>query len=56
MMKRNIYSELIKWKENPAHKPLVLLGARQVGKTYIVKEFGMAEFENMVYYEGVNKM
>lgn len=49
MMKRNIYSELIKWKENPAHKPLVLLGARQVGKTYIVKEFGMAEFENMVY-------
>ena len=48
-MKRNIYSELIKWKENPAHKPLVLLGARQVGKTYIVKEFGTNEFENMVY-------
>lgn len=48
-MKRNICSELIKWKENPAHKPLVLLGARQVGKTYIVKEFGTNEFENMVY-------
>lgn len=48
-MKRNIYTELIRWKENPAHKPLVLLGARQVGKTYIVKEFGTSEFENMVY-------
>lgn len=48
-MKRNIYSELIRWKENPSHKPLVLLGARQVGKTYIVKKFGTTEFKNMVY-------
>lgn len=48
-MKRNIYKELKAWKENPKHKPLVLLGARQVGKTYIIKEFGKNEFENMVY-------
>ena len=48
-MKRNIYFKLVEWKENPSHKPLVLLGARQVGKTYIVKEFGTREFENMVY-------
>lgn len=48
-MKRNIYSELIRWKENPSHKPLVLLGARQVGKTYIVKKFGTTEFKSMVY-------
>lgn len=48
-MKRNIYNELIKWKENPNHKPLVLLGARQVGKTYIVKVFGDEEFDNMIY-------
>lgn len=48
-MKRNIYNELVSWKDNPKHKPLVLLGARQVGKTYIVKEFGQQEFENMVY-------
>lgn len=48
-MKRNIYSELQSWKESPKHKPLVLLGARQVGKTYIVKEFGKNEFSNMVY-------
>ena len=49
MMKRNIYRELKVWKENPKHKPLVLLGARQVGKTYIIKEFGRNEFENVVY-------
>ncbi|MCQ2369696.1 MAG: AAA family ATPase [Paludibacteraceae bacterium] len=48
-MKRNIYAELLKWKNNPKHKPLVLLGARQVGKTYIVKEFGKNEFDNMLY-------
>ncbi len=48
-MRRNIYSELIRWKDNPRHKPLVLLGARQVGKTYIVKKFGTEEFKNMVY-------
>lgn len=48
-MERNIYSELIRWKENPSHKPLVLLGARQVGKTYIDKKFGTTEFKNMVY-------
>ena len=48
-MKRRIYEDLKAWKDNPKHKPLVLLGARQVGKTYILKEFGKSEFENMVY-------
>lgn len=48
-MKRNIFKELQIWKEHPKRKPLVLLGARQVGKTYIVKEFGKQEFDNMVY-------
>lgn len=48
-MKRNIYKELLSWKNNPKHKPLVLLGARQVGKTYIIKEFGKNEFDNMLY-------
>lgn len=48
-MKRNIYEDLLSWKNNPEHKPLVLLGARQVGKTYIVKEFGTNEFENFLY-------
>ena len=48
-MRRKIYNELCKWKDDPARKPLVLEGARQVGKTWILKEFGHNEFVNMVY-------
>jgi len=49
-MKREILAKLIKWKNDPQHKPLILEGARQVGKTYILKEiFGAQEFENVVY-------
>ena len=40
MIKRNIISDLIEWKERPNRKPLVLRGARQVGKTTLVDEFG----------------
>ena len=48
-MYRNIYKELLNWKNRPDLKPLILLGARQVGKTYILQDFGKREFENMVY-------
>lgn len=48
-MKRQIYNSLIQWKESPARKPLIVYGARQVGKTYIVKTFGEHEFDNFVY-------
>lgn len=48
-MKRDIYSRLLKWKTSPKRKPLMLYGARQVGKTYILKEFGRNEFDNLVY-------
>lgn len=48
-MKRKIYINLLEWKNNKEHKPLILLGARQVGKTYILKEFGKNEFDDMVY-------
>lgn len=48
-MERNIYSSLLKWKEKPRHKPLILLGARQVGKTFVLKELGNREFDNLVY-------
>ena len=48
-MKRLIYNELKNWKDKANRKPLILLGARQVGKTYILKEFGQNEFKNMVY-------
>ena len=48
-MKRLIYRKLIEWKNRKEHKPLILLGARQVGKTYILKEFGNNEFKSLVY-------
>lgn len=48
-MERTIYNNLIKWKLSEARKPLMLYGARQVGKTYILKKFGENEFENFVY-------
>ncbi len=38
-----------KWKESPTRKPLILQGARQVGKTYILKEFGAREYSEVVY-------
>lgn len=48
-MKRKLYSSLLEWKINPDRKPLVLEGARQVGKTYLLKEFGRNEFSNLLY-------
>lgn len=48
-MKRKLYNSLVEWKNDPNHKPLVLEGARQVGKTWLLKEFGKNEFENLVY-------
>jgi len=48
-MIRNIYQDLKSWKRNPNRKPLLLFGARQVGKTYILSEFGKNEYRNLVY-------
>lgn len=48
-MRRRLYPRLVEWKNDPRRKPLLLYGARQVGKTYLLKEFGKAEFDNMVY-------
>ena len=48
-MRRKIYDLLLRWKSSPDRKPLVLEGARQVGKTYILKEFGHREYENLIY-------
>lgn len=48
-MERSMYSNLKKWKESPTRKPLILQGARQVGKTYILKEFGAREYSEVVY-------
>jgi hypothetical protein len=48
-MKRNIINDLAKWKENSNRKPLIIQGARQVGKTWVMKEFGRLFFENVIY-------
>ena len=48
-MKRKIYKKLIEWKNDEHHKPLILNGVRQCGKTYILKEFGKKEFLNLAY-------
>ncbi len=48
-MKRTLYDALIHWKNDPNRKPLILQGARQVGKTWLMKEFGKNEFEQVVY-------
>lgn len=48
-MKRKIYAKLIEWKESSSHKPLILNGVRQCGKTYIMKEFGKNEFQTFAY-------
>lgn len=48
-MKRYLYNDLVRWKNSVGRKPLVLEGARQVGKTFLLKEFGEGEFENLIY-------
>ena len=48
-MKRMLMDELVLWKSNPNKKPLVLNGARQVGKTWLLKEFGTRHFESVAY-------
>lgn len=48
-MKRLLMQELIRWKEKKNRKPLIIKGARQVGKTWLMQEFGKRYFENVVY-------
>ncbi len=48
-MRRLLYKRLLEWKDSVDRKPLILEGARQVGKTYLLKEFGRKEFESIVY-------
>jgi len=48
-MERKLMSELIKWKDKSSRKPLLLEGARQVGKTYLLKDFGKRYFKNVAY-------
>ncbi len=49
-MQRYIEQQLLEWKNRKDRKPLILKGARQVGKTYILKKFGEEEYENVSYF------
>ena len=49
-MKRFIINELVKWKKSKYRKPLILKGARQIGKTYILKQFGEENYEGVAYF------
>ena len=48
-MERTAMNDLVRWKDRPARKPLVVTGVRQVGKTWLVKEFGARCFENVAH-------
>ncbi len=48
-MERFLIDDLRKWKKSPSRKPLVLEGARQVGKTWLLRHFGQSDFKNLVY-------
>lgn len=47
-MQRKIYDEILKWKNNDITKPLMIIGSRQIGKTYIIEEFCKNEFNNYI--------
>ena len=48
-MKRELESKLLAWKNNPSRKPLIVMGARQVGKTYLLQQFGCVHYDHMAY-------
>ena len=49
-MQRDIYKQLLRWKNKKTRKPLTLNGARQVGKTYILREFGEKEYQKVAFF------
>ena len=50
MLQRDILQDLIEWK-NRSHHPLIIRGLRQIGKTFIVKQFAEQFYENVVYLD-----
>lgn len=49
-LKREITAALLRWKESEERKPLIIQGARQIGKTWIMKEFGRQHYEHTAYF------
>ena len=52
-MKRHAINRLQEWKEDPNRLPLIIRGARQVGKTWLMQEFGRTAFERCAYPDAV---
>ncbi len=50
MLKRDALAQLLLWKSSPRRKPLIFQGARQVGKTYLLKHFGKTHFKDIAYF------
>lgn len=48
-MERFLMRDLEAWRENPCRKPLIINGARQVGKTWLIKEFGRRHYKSVAY-------
>ncbi len=48
-MKRDLLEKLVSWKNSPDRKPLILRGARQTGKTWLIKELGRIQYDQTVY-------
>ena len=55
-MKRSVESDLLVWKNNPQKKPLVVYGARQVGKTYSILKFGKEHYAQTLYFNFENNL
>ena len=49
IMGRNVIKQLLAWKQKKNRKPLIVNGARQVGKTYILRKFGTKYYQNLAY-------
>lgn len=49
-MDRSIYNQLLAWKHREGRKPLILNGARQVGKTYVLQQFGKNEYQKLAFF------
>ncbi len=53
-IERQLMNSLIKWKNSPVRKPLILRGVRQCGKTWLLQEFGQRHFESVAYFNFEN--
>jgi len=54
-MYRDIVNQLVEWKKSEERKPLVVLGARQVGKTYSLLDFGKQHYKHVAYRSEVGR-